>query len=351
MSTKSRSQKAGLPPGTLVHIGDKKVDKPRITLMEFNESRLNEQELKTFTGWQQVTEGNTVTWLDIGGVHQISLIEQIGDIFKLHPLLLEDIVNTDQRPKLDDYDQYLYVVVKMLYRDDQDKVIAEQVSIVLGPQYVLTFQENGKDVFDPLRTRLRTDKGKIRKSGADYVFYSLMDSIVDHYFTIMERLGEKLEILEDECVLDPNGRSLERIQRFKKDVLYLRRAVWPLRDVISGLQRDDSTLIKPPTKIYLRDVYDHTVQIMETIETFRDLVASMLEIYLSSNSHRMAAVMKVLTIITTIFMPLTFIAGIYGMNFEYMPELKWPWGYPMILGVMAAIGIAMVAFFRRKDWL
>jgi magnesium transporter len=352
MLTKNRSKKAGLPPGTLVHIGDKKVDTARITLVEFNGFHLNERELPTLADWKQVTEGETVTWLNIGGVHQVSLIEQIGAFFKLHPLLLEDIVNTDQRPKFDDYDDYLYVVLKMLYREEgREKVIAEQVSIVLGPQYVLTFQENGRDVFDALRTRLRTDKGKIRKAGADYVFYSLVDSIVDHYFTILEDLGERMELLEDECVLDPDGGSLVKIQRFKKDILYLRRAVWPLRDVINGLQRDDSALIKPPTKIYLRDVYDHTVQIMETIETLRDLTASMLEIYLSSNSHRMASVMKVLTIITTIFMPLTFIAGIYGMNFEHMPELKWPWGYPVILVIMASIGIAMVAFFRRKKWL
>jgi magnesium transporter len=352
VTTKRRSQKAGLPPGALIHIGDKKVDKPRISFIEFDEFHLNETQLSTVTDWKPVSDGKTVTWLDIGGLHQVGLIEQIGQYFHLHPLVLEDILNTDQRAKLDGYPDYTYVVLKMLYSaDSADQVISEQVSIILGRDYVLTFQENGKDVFDSLRTRLRTDKGQIRKRGADYVGYALIDAIVDHYFIIMERLGERIGTLEDKCVLDAKNVSLGHILQLKKDMRYLRRAVWPLREVISGLQREDNALVRPATKPYLHDIYDHTVQIMETIESFHDQIAGMQDIYMSSNSQRMAAVMKVLTIITTIFMPLTFIAGIYGMNFEHMPELKSPWGYPIVLAVMAFIGITMVVFFRRKKWL
>ena len=347
-----RSQKAGLPPGTLIYIGDKKVEKPRISLIEFDEFHVNEKELTDLTDWKPVSDGKTVTWLDIGGLHETKLIAQVGQYFNLHPLLLEDIVNTDQRPKADDYSDYLYIVLKMLYpADNADQVISEQVSIVLGRDYVLTFQENGKDVFDSLKSRLRAGKGQIRKRGTDYLCYALIDGIVDHYFIILERLGERIGALEDRCVLDPTNVSLGKILQLKKDTLYLRRAVWPLREVVNGLQRDDNALIKESTKPYLRDVYDHTVQIMETIETFHDQITGMLEIYLSSNSQRMAAVMKVLTIITTILMPLTFIAGIYGMNFEHMPELKSPWGYPAVLAAMASIVIAMVVFFRKKKWL
>ncbi len=346
-----RSQKAGLPPGTLVYIGDKKVETPRISLIEFDEVHINEKALTDLTDWKRVS-GKTVTWLDIGGLHQVKLIEEIGQLFHLHPLLLEDIVNTDQRPKVDDFPDYLYVVLKMLYSADHaDQVISEQVSIVLGRDYVLTFQENGKDVFDSLKSRLRAGKGQIRKRGADYLCYALIDGIVDHYFIILERLGERIGALEDMCVLDPKDVSLGKILQLKKEILYLRRAVWPLREVISRLHRDETGLIMDDTKTYFRDVYDHAVQIMETIETFHDQTTGMLEIYLSSNSQRMAAVMKVLTVITTIFMPLTFIAGIYGMNFEHMPELQSRWGYPVVLAVMGSVVIAMVIFFRKKQWL
>ena len=352
MPTKKRSQKAGLPPGTLIHIGDKKIEKPRISFIEFDEAHFNETQLSTLADWKPVSDGKTVTWLDIGGLHQVGLIEQIGQYFNLHPLVLEDILNTDQRPKLDDYPDYLYVVLKMLYPGERGtEVMAEQVSIVLGRDYVLTFQENGKDVFDSLRTRLRTDKRQIRKRGADYVFYALIDAIVDHYFVILEGLGERIGILEDKCVVDAKNVSLGHILQLKTEMRYLRRAVWPLREVLSGLQRNDNALIQPSTKPYLHDVYDHTVQIMETIESYHDQVTGMVDIYLSSNSQRMAAVMKVLTIITTIFMPLTFIAGIYGMNFEHMPELHSTWGYPIVLLVMGVIGIAMLVFFRKKKWL
>ncbi|MGH7206018.1 MAG: magnesium/cobalt transporter CorA [Nitrospiraceae bacterium] len=342
----------GLPPGTLVHIGEKKTDKVRITLIEYDEGRFQEKDLATITDWIPVKNGSTVSWLDVGGIHQLDLIEQIGNKFDLHPLLLEDIVNTDQRPKLEEYGAYLYVVLKMLYvGDKRNQIVAEQVSIVHGPAFVLSFQENGGDVFNSVRDRLKTSKGLIRKLGADYLVYALVDAIVDSYFTILEGLGESVELLEEDLVANPTPRTLHGIHARKRDMLFLRRSVWPLREVISGLERGGSSLIQEPTKIYLRDVYDHTIQIMDTIETFRELVSGMLDIYLSSMSNKMTSVMKVLTIITAIFMPLTFIAGIYGMNFEFMPELRSRWGYPLVLLGMGVIGIAMLLYFKRKKWI
>lgn len=349
---KRRSQKAGLPPGTLVHIGEKKTDKVRIRLITFSESDFQETEGVVGSVTSSSRDPRTVTWLDIGGIHQLDVIETVGKSYDLHRLLLEDVVNTDQRPKLDDYGGYLFLVLKMLYPEEGGKLIrAEQVSLVAGPGFVLSFQENGIDVFGPIRERLRTGRGRIRSLGADYLLYSLIDAVVDNYFTVLELLGERIERLEDELVADCRRETLHTIHAVKRELLFLRRSVWPLREVISGLARGESSLIQPGTRMYLRDVYDHTIQVIDTIETFRDMTASMLDIYLSSISNQMTAVMKVLTIITTIFMPLSFIAGVYGMNFEHMPELNWRWGYPFALGVMAALGLGMLYYFKKKKWL
>jgi magnesium transporter len=349
---KRRSQKAGLPPGTLVHIGEKKTDKVRIRLITYNESDFQDTEGLVASGASSSKDPKTVTWLDIGGIHHLDVIEAVGKSYGLHPLLLEDIVNTDQRPKLDDYGAHLFLVLKMLYPEEGGKLVrAEQVSLVAGPDFVLSFQENGIDVFGPIRERLRTGKGRIRSLGADYLLYSLIDAIVDNYFTVLELLGERIERLEDELVADCRRETLHTIHAVKRELLFLRRSVWPLREVISGLARGESSLIQPGTHMYLRDVYDHTIQVIDTIEAYRDMTASMLDIYLSSMSNQITAVMKVLTIITTIFMPLSFIAGVYGMNFEHMPELNWRWGYPFALGVMAALGIGMLSYFKKKKWL
>ncbi|MEP6887010.1 MAG: magnesium/cobalt transporter CorA [Nitrospirales bacterium] len=353
MATRTpRSKKAGLPPGTLIHIGEQRVPTTRLSLIEYSEGSLNEQELKNLSDWRPALEENKVIWLDVGGIHQVGLIEQIGSYFNLHPLVLEDIVNSEQRPKVDDYDEYLYVVLKMLYpHGDKGEIMAEQVSIVLGRNYILTFQENGKDCFNGIRIRIRNDKGKIRKCVADYLLYALVDAIVDHYFVVLEKLGEQIEAAEDQLVVNSDAIGLGRIHVLKKEILYLRRVIWPVREVVNGLLREEDGLIDPSTKVYLRDVYDHTVQILETIEMYRDRTGGMVDFYISSTSQRMTAVMKVLTIITTIFMPLTFIAGVYGMNFEHMPELKWRLGYPLILTIMTGIGIGMTFYFRRKKWL
>jgi magnesium transporter len=351
--TKKRSQKAGLPPGTLIHIGEKKREVPKITILDYDETQFQEREAKSVEECFPLKEKPTVTWINVEGLHQVEVLERLGGCYGLHPLVLEDILNTDQRPKMEDYGEYIYVVLKMLNYDDKSgQIEAEQISLILGQNFILSFQEGKEgDVFGLLRERLRGGKGRIRKMGADYLAYSLIDSVVDHYFIILERLGERVEFLEEELVTEPTTKTLQEIYNLKREMIFLRKAIWPLREVISGLERGESSLIQQNTQIYFRDVYDHTIQVIDTIETFRDTVSGMLDIYLSSVSNRLNAVMKVLTIIATIFMPLTFLAGIYGMNFKYMPELEWRWGYPLVWMIMIAIGIFMLIYFRKKKWL
>ncbi len=293
-----------------------------------------------------------VNWINIDGLHQIEVLEKLGECYGFHPLVLEDILNTDQRPKMEDSGDYLYIVLRMLnYNDKSSEIETEQVSLILGPNFVFSFQEKEEDVFDPVRERIRNNKGRIRKMGADYLAYALLDSIVDNYFTIMEKLGETIEFLEEELVTQPVPETLQTIHQLKRELIFLRKAVWPLREVISGLERGELVLIKETTRVYLRDVYDHTIQVIDTIETFRDMISGMLDIYLSSVSNRLNSVMKVLTIIATIFMPLTFIAGIYGMNFKFMPELEWRWGYPMVWVLVIFISVFMLIYFKKKRWL
>lgn len=294
----------------------------------------------------------TVTWINIDGVDRVDVIEKLGKHFNLHPLALEDIVNTGQRPKMEDFLDYILLVLKMLYYDEKEgEFKAEQISLILGPNWVISFQENEGDVFDPIRERIRSDKGRIRKMGADYLVYALMDAIVDNYFIILEKIGENIEEIEDNLVTNPAPETLQALHILKRQMIFLRKSVWPLREVISRLERWESQLVNKSTDIYLRDLYDHTIQVIDAIETFRDMLSGMLDIYLSSVSNRMNEVMKVLTIIATIFIPLTLVAGLYGMNFKFMPELEWPWGYPFVLLVMFAIGILMVIYFRKKKWL
>lgn len=353
---KKRSKKAGLPPGTLIHVGEKKTEKVKITIIEYDEMHFQEREAKTIEECFPFKDKSrpTVVWINIDGVHEIETLGRLGECFAIHPLIIEDILNTDQRPKMEDFDEYIYIVLKMLYYNGNiNEIITEQVSLLLGSNFVISYQEQEKegDVFNVIRERIRTNKGRIRKMGADYLAYCLVDAIVDNYFIVLETLGEKIESLEEELVNYPTPEILRTICTMKRDMILLRRSVWPLREVINELERGESSLIKESTEIYLKDVYDHTIHVIDTLETFRDMVSGMLEIYLSSISNRLNAVMKVLTIIATIFMPLTFIVGLYGMNFKYMPELPWRWGYPAVLLVMAAVGISMIVYFRRKRWL
>ena len=346
------SKKAGLPPGTLIHVGEKKLESVRIGLIDYNEEEIELRELKSIDECFPYLDRSSITWVNIDGLHDIEVINKIGSHFDLHPLVLEDILNTEQRPKLDDMDEYLFVVAKMIYYNpDNNQVKFEQISIVFGKNFVLTFQEDAGDVFDPVRERLRKGKGRIRKMGADYLMYTLLDALVDSYYNVLERIGDRVENLEDDLMESPEPETLQVIHNMKRELVFLRRSVWPIREIIGSLERGESDLISDVTKIFYRDVYDHTIQVIDTIETCRDIVSGMMDLFLSSVSNRMNEVMKMLTVIATIFIPLTFIAGIYGMNFEFMPELKLHWGYPAVWGVMVVIGILMLVWFKKKKIL
>jgi magnesium transporter len=345
-------QKVGLVPGTLVHIGERKIEKVRIRIIDYDETRLEEKEVEKVEECFPFKDKPTITWINIDGLHDLEVIEKIGKQFGLHPLVLEDIVNTGQRPKLEDFGDHVFVVLKMLYYDqEKGELEAEQISLIFGQNFVISFQERVGDIFDPLRERIRKGKGRVRKAGADYLAYALMDSIVDNYFVILEQLGEKIEDAEQELAVNPTLETLQTIRTFKKEMIFLRKSIWPLREVVNSLERGESSLVDESTLIYLRDVYDHTIQIIDTVESYRDMLSGMLDVYLSSISNRMNEVMKVLTIFAAIFIPLTFVAGIYGMNFGFMPELGWRWGYFGILLVMAIVAAVMIVYFKRKRWL
>ncbi|HDP98924.1 MAG TPA: magnesium/cobalt transporter CorA [bacterium] len=349
---KRTSNKIGLPPGTLVHIGEKKIDKVRIRIIDYDDQQLTEKEVQNIEECFPFKDEPTVTWINIDGLHDVGLIEKIGTWFDIHPLVLEDIVHTGQRPKLHEFDDYLYIVLKMLYYDDTEaEVRDEQFSLILGKNYVITFQERVGDVFEPVRERIRSGKIRVRKRKADYLAYALIDAVVDNYFAVLEKLGEKIESSEEHLLNNPTPAKLQTIHSLKRVLISLRKSVWPLREVISSMERSETSLIDGSTAVYLKDVYDHAIQVIDTIESFRDFVSGMLDIYLSSLSNKMNEVMKVLTMIATIFIPLTFIAGVYGMNFAHMPELEWYWSYPVIWGIMIILVVGMLAYFKRKKWM
>lgn len=349
---KKISKKAGLAPGTLVHIGEHKHDKIKITLIDYDATQLKETELKEIEESFYLKDKASVTWINIDGIHQVDIIEKTGSNFGIHSLILEDILNTDQRPKAQDLDDYIYIVLKMLYNDKEElKVKSEQISLILGKNFLITFQEIEGDVFSSVRDRIHKGKGRIRKMGCDYLTYALIDAIVDNYFIMLETFGEKIESLEEELLENPTPQTLQTIHDIKREMIFLRKQVWPIREIINGLLKWDSQLINESMDIYFKDVYDHTIQIIDTIESFRDVLSSMVDIYLSTISNKMNEVMKVLTIIATIFIPVTFIAGVYGMNFKYMPELEWKWGYYAVWFIIASVIISMICYFKRKSWL
>lgn len=349
---RKRRKKAGLAPGTLVHVGEKRADHVRIRVMDYDQENLEERELQSIDACVPYKEKGTMTWINIDGLHDVEVIEKIGKIFNLHPLVLEDIVNTDQRPKVEDYENYIFIISKMLsYDDKEDRLDIEQFSLVLFDNIIISFQERIGDVFEPVRERLRKGKKRIRKMGMDYLMYALLDAVVDNYFVVLEKIGERIENLEEELIARPGPETLQAIHHLKRELIFLRKSVWPLRESVSALERGELDLIQEKTTVFLRDIYDHTIQVIDTIETYRDMVSGMLDVYLSSVSNKMNEVMKVLTIIATIFMPMTFIAGIYGMNFKHMPELETSWGYPVVWLVIIAIGVVMLMYFRKKRWL
>lgn len=349
-SKRGIDKKVGTPPGTLIYTGDKN-EEFEITVIDYNASGYRKIKIKDVDECESFKDPSTVTWIDVVGLHRVDAIEKIGKTYNLHPLVLEDILNIHQRAKIEYFEDYIFIVLKMLTYDDKSHEIeSEQISMVLGDGFVFTFQERISDIFDPIRDRIENDKGAIRKRGADYLLHALIDIIVDHYYVILEKLGEEIESLESAVITNPSHDTVQAIHKFKSNLISMRRSAWPLREVLSQLSKGDSRLITEAL-LYFRDVYDHTIQAIDTVEMFRDMASSLLDIYLSSISNKTNEIMKVLTIIATIFIPLTLIAGIYGMNFKYMPELEWRYGYPMVLIVMFVIGIGMVVYFKRKGWM
>lgn len=340
----------GAPPGSIIYTGEQSNEKVAITLIEYNENEFIEETFEHFDHCFSRCKDEMTKWINVDGIHKTEVIEQIGKLFSIHPLTLEDIANPDQRPKFEDYDSYLYSTMKMIYFDGA--IQSEQLSIILLPNLVISFQEvHGGDAFDLIRRRLRQGKGRIRKMGADYLYYALHDAVVDCYFNILEKIGDDIEELEDALTNEPSKKLLTELFHYKRQIIYLRKAVWPMRELVNNMERSDSELIKEGTKIYLRDVHDHAIRAIDTVETYRDLLAGMMDLYLSSLSNKMNEVMKVLTIMSSIFIPVTFIAGVYGMNFEYMPELKSPYGYWITWGVMITIIVSLLIYFRRKKWM
>lgn len=341
----------GLPPGTLLPPPAWEVTEPTIMILDYDADHFEERIVSTIPECLPFRETGTVTWIHINGLTSVPLIEELGRSFGIHPLILEDILSTDQRPKMDTLDKYLYLGLKVLsVTESPFSTSITSCSLIIGENYLLSLQEGGDDLFGPVRERIRKD-GKIRKFRPDYLGNSLIDIIVDQYFVAMEALGEYIESLEEQLIESSGPATLSEINRIKKEMIYVRKSVWPLREVVLGFERSESPVVHEPTRIYIRDVYDHIIQVIDTLEVYRDMASNMLDIYLSSQSYKLNEVMKVLTIIATIFIPLTFVAGLYGMNFEYMPEIRHPLGYYGSLLLMLAIALVMLAYFRKKEWI
>ncbi len=346
-----RAKKAGLPPGTPVYIGQLKVEQIHCRAYRYNATTFETLSPNPAECAQLRQEG-TFLWLDVVGLHDVETIRTIADSFQLHPLTLEDILNTQQRPKAEEYAGYLYLVLRMLTFDvDRRCIESEQVSLILGSDFVISFQEREGDVFDPVRERLRSPQSRLRTRCADFLAYSLIDAIVDHYFVVLEHVGDQIESLEMQLMAQADGALLQSLQGWRHALLEFSHAVWPLREAIGWLARGETPLIHEETRIYLRDVYDHLIYVIENLTTYREMLGNLVELYLSAMSNRLNEVMKALTIIATIFMPLSFIVGVYGMNFDYMPELHWRWGYPAVLVLMFGIAAGLIVYFRRKGWL
>lgn len=346
----------GTPPGLIQPPED--ASPTTIVLIDYNATNATRVHLATPEACADYLDTESVSWVDVLGLGSTDILQRLGQVFELHPLVLEDIVNVPQRPKVEDYDDQLVIIAQMVMLTDKaDGFWVEQVSFVLGKHYLLTVQEEPqRDCFGPVRDRIRTNKGIIRRSGTDYLAYTLLDAVVDGFFPVLEAYGERIEDLEEEVVTAPTNRTLQKIYKIRRELLALRRAIWPLRDAINTLIRGGSDLVSPDVQIYLRDCYDHTVQVMDMVETYRELASGLMDVYLSSVGNKMNEIMKLLTVISSIFIPLTFIAGVYGMNFNTeksplnMPELNWYWGYPLCLSSMAAIAGGLVFFFWRRGW-
>jgi len=340
------------PPGTLVAPSVQKVEKVRIRFLDYDEESLNERTIESIEPILPLRVSPTVSWINIDGLHDLELVEWIGKNFKVHPLILEDIVAAGQRAKLDEYDDQIFVVLAMLSWDEEHRsVVNEQVSFLLASNWIFSFQERYGDVFEPVRERIRKLGTRLRRGGPDYLLYALIDAVVDQYFDILEKLGDQVEALDELVMEDPTPHTLKKIHDLKQEALLVRKAVWPLRETLSSMIRTDNPLIPESTNVFLRDVHDHAVQVIDTVETIRDLASGLTDLYMSSVGNRQNEIMKVLTIMASIFIPLTFMAGIYGMNFEWMPELGIRAAYPTLLASMAVVAGFMLLWFHRKGWL
>ncbi|MCD4781336.1 MAG: magnesium/cobalt transporter CorA [Candidatus Omnitrophica bacterium] len=349
---KKVSKKIGLPPGTLIHVGEKRTKKTIITAFDYDETFLDEPNVKSIKDCFAYRDKPSRTWINIDGVEQVEIIEQIDAHFGIHPLVQEDIVNTEQRAKMEDYGAYLYIVVKMLYYDSRHHGLkAEQVSLLIGHNYVITFQEHRGDVFETIRDRLRANKGRIRKMGTDYLAYALLDAIVDHYYLVLERYGNLIEDMEEELITDVSREMNQEIHLLKRDVIYLRRQICPIKDVIHGLLHTDSMLIKESTGVFLKDVFDHAVQVIDTIESFGEVITGLNDIYLSNINNKTNESMKVLVFFVAVFMPATFFTCLFGMNFNHMPMSHWRLGFYVMLGALLLVLTGILVYFKKKKWL
>lgn len=343
------SRKAGLPPGSLVPFHPGRMEEVNVLLTRCDEAGCQEIRPASVRDLFPLQRG--LNWISVDGAHRVDIIREIGEKLGLHPLFLEDIATTDQNPKMEDFGEYVFIVLKSLeLKEETGEISAEQVSIVFGRNYVVSFQERPGPLFDTIRTRIMANSGRFLKMGADYLAYSLLDVIVDNYFVVLEKFGEAIEDTEADLLDTPGPRMLQSIHRLKREALFLRRSVWFAREAVNFLYLSESPLVNQSTRLYIRDVYEHITQVIDTTENYREMVFGMLDIYLSSVSYRLNEIMKVLTIISTIFIPLTFLVGVYGMNFDHMPELHQPWAYPALWAVMAAIALGMVAYFKKKKW-
>jgi len=345
-----KSTKSGAPPGTLVHIGSQRADVVKISVFDYDSENLTEKECCV----DEVTKyfsSETITWINVDGLHDIKLLQDIGEKFNLDKLLLEDILNTNHRPKTEIFDDYIFVILKMICVTGTNRTMtSEQVSFIMGKSWIISFQEEGGDVFDGIRDRLRNNKGDLRKRSVDFLLYRLLDTIIDNYFFVTEYFSDKNAELEQGIFKNPTPDALREIQLLKRQVVNFKRAVLPLREVVSVLEKDGGTLVNKKTHRYLRDLYEHIIQVNDSIDSQREVVSSIMDLFLSGTSNKMNEIMKVLTVISTIFIPLTFIVGLYGMNFKNMPELEWQYGYFIICGIMGVILIGMIIYFRKKHW-
>lgn len=345
------TSKVGMAPGTLVFTGEQKMDHVAVTVFQYDVEVQTEKQFPNIEAALKFVDDNKdlVNWINIDGLHDVSVIEKISAHFKLHRLTAEDILSVNQRPKIEEHEKYVHTVVKMLMIH-QGAILDEQVTFILTGNTVITFQEKKGDVFDYVRKRIAEGKGQIRRKKNDYLFYALLDAVVDQYYVILESFGEKIEEIELSLLDNPGDEVLKALHDSRREALNLRRSVYPLRELVSRFEKLEEPFLSSDTQPYVRDLYDHTIQVIDNVEVFREMASGMLDLYMNSLSNRMNNVMKVLTIIATIFIPLTFIAGVYGMNFTTMPELEWEWGYPFIMGIMGLIMIGMIVFFKKKKW-